>query len=190
MVCPGSRNSRRITPFPISKDSEHHSTHWGLHLELFLHWGILMLPLHELPFSLQLVAVTSRYTDAILETITFSLLLVQWVLTNLHAVFLLSPCQHLWDWHETLWYCNVVTIISNTLKPIFNSVQQFVMWQLYMTIQNMACLSHHCHQCFNALPITSLCSHPLFGFQKCSASVSEWILSKLLDKYILQTTTV
>ena len=31
----------------------------------------------------------------------------------------------------------------------------------------------HCHHCWNAPPTTSLYSHPLFGIQKCSASVEE-----------------
>ena len=32
---------------------------------------------------------------------------------------------------------------------------------------------HHHHHCWNAPPITSLCSHSLFGLHKCSASVDE-----------------
>ena len=41
----------------------------------------------------------------------------------------------------------------------------------------MACLSWHCHHCWNAPPTTSLCSHPLFGLHKGSASVNEcqWV---------------
>ena len=38
---------------------------------------------------------------------------------------------------------------------------------------NMACLSHHCCHWWNLPPTTSLCSHPLFGLHKYSASISE-----------------
>ena len=48
-----------------------------------------------------------------------------------------------------------------------------MVWQLSMAIWNMAHLSHCCHCCWNAPPATSLCSHPLFGFHKRSASVNE-----------------
>jgi len=36
-------------------------------------------------------------SDAIRETVTFSLVLVQQVLSNLHTVFCLFLCEHLWD---------------------------------------------------------------------------------------------
>lgn len=40
---------------PISKGIAHHFAHWGMHLEDFLQWGVLVLPL---PFQLQFVVVT------------------------------------------------------------------------------------------------------------------------------------
>ena len=54
----------------------------------------------------------------------------------------------------------------------------FMVWQLCRAIQNMAHLSHCCQHCQNVSPINSLCSHPLFGLHKCSASINEcqWVL--------------
>ena len=43
-----------------------------------------------------------------------------------------------------------------------------------MAVQNVACLSHCCHHCWNTLPTTSLCSHPLFSLHKHSASMNEY----------------
>lgn len=66
--------------FPILKDSMHHFTHWRLHLEYFIWWGIPMLPLHKLPFWLWLVVLTPLViidNAAIQETVPFSLILVQ-----------------------------------------------------------------------------------------------------------------
>ena len=71
-------------------------------------------------------------------------------------------------------YSSVATIVSNTLKLIFSSIQylflyskilhgwgdqdaQVVVWQLYMAVWNMACLSHCCHNCWNAQEAASLC---------------------------------
>ena len=34
----------------------------------------------------------------------------------------------------------------------------------------------HCHHYWNISPTTSLCQHSLFGFHKCSASISEYML--------------
>ena len=44
-----------------------------------------------------------------------------------------------------------------------------------MAVCNLACHSRHCCQCWNAPPIASLCSHPLFALLKCSASIGEWL---------------
>ena len=51
-----------------------------------------------------------------------------------------------------------------------------VLW-LCLAILNIASFSHCCHCCWNVLPTTSLCSHPLFGLYKCSARVNEcqWV---------------
>ena len=60
--------------FPIPKDSAHHFTCWGLHLELFLRWGIHNLSLTELLFQLCLVVVTICLipdNDTTQETISF-----------------------------------------------------------------------------------------------------------------------
>ena len=49
----------------------------------------------------------------------------------------------------------------------------FVVWPLSVAVWNMACLScHFCH-CWNVPPTALLCSHPLFGLHKYSASISE-----------------
>jgi hypothetical protein len=37
----------------------------------------------------------------------------------------------------------------------------------------VACLSHHCHYCWNAPRTSSLCSHPLFGLRRLSSSIDE-----------------
>lgn len=66
--------------FPIAKDSVQNFTHSGLCLELFLWWGIQILPFHRLPFWLRLVvgkSCLSTSNDAIQETIKFSLTLFQ-----------------------------------------------------------------------------------------------------------------
>ena len=67
-------------PLPISEDSAHHFTLRRLHLEFFFQWGIHVLPLHRLLFWLWLIVVTLHLVtsnDAIWETATFSLALVQ-----------------------------------------------------------------------------------------------------------------
>ena len=49
----------------------------------------------------------------------------------------------------------------------------FMVWHLCMAVQEVAYLSCHSCHCWNIPPTTSLCSHPLFGIHKCSASISE-----------------
>jgi len=49
----------------------------------------------------------------------------------------------------------------------------FMMQKPCIAIWNVACLLCHCHHCWNASPTTALCSHPLFGLHKCSASEDE-----------------
>jgi hypothetical protein len=46
-------------------------------------------------------------------------------------------------------------------------------WKLCRAAWNVVCLSHQCRHCWNAPPTASLCSHPLFGLRKRSASVDE-----------------
>jgi len=96
-------------------------------------------------------------------------------------------------WHKL---CDI-PVLSPSLKPIFTSIQgsllvilQFMLmnwlrccsfvcavWQLCMTVWNIACLSYRCHHCWNAPPTASLCSHPLSGLHKHSASIKEchWV---------------
>jgi hypothetical protein len=76
----GFKETRKVHPFRIPKDSAHHFTHWRQHLELFLWQRIHMSPLHGMQFWLWLIVVTSCLItgdDAIQETVTFSLVLVQ-----------------------------------------------------------------------------------------------------------------
>jgi len=49
----------------------------------------------------------------------------------------------------------------------------------------MVCLSHHCRHCWNASPTTSLCSHPLLGLHKRSASISEcqWVRFFCMEEF-------
>jgi len=54
-----------------------------------------------------------------------------------------------------------------------NKSLQSALVKICMTIQNVACLSHHCLHCWNTLPTASQSSHPLFDFHKCSATVNE-----------------
>ena len=58
------------------------------------------IPTLGLLFWLQLVEVTPRLVtnnDVIQETVTFSLVVVQMILKNLHIVIFLFLCEHLWD---------------------------------------------------------------------------------------------
>lgn len=50
-----------------------------------------------------------------------------------------------WHYHH-YWLC------------IFASNDHFMGWQLCRTTQNMACLMHCCHHCWNTIPITCLVS--------------------------------
>jgi hypothetical protein len=92
---------------------------------------------------------------------------------------------------QILWYSNIANIICSTLNPTFSSVQNslFVIcwfaqmsWVRRSSFHELAAvrghperglLSHYCCHCWNAPPTSSLCSHPLFGLCKHSASVDE-----------------
>ena len=55
--------------------------------------------------------------------VSFNLVLVQYVLTNLHMMFFLFLCEHLWDPHGiSFQYSNVAIIVSKALKLIFSSI--------------------------------------------------------------------
>jgi hypothetical protein len=105
----------------------------------------------------------------------------------------LCSCMSIRGTHlaQTLRYYIVANIIFNALNQTFNSVQSslvairrmrlraeggalhFVSWQLCRAARYVACISHHSRHCWNAAPITSLCSHPLFDLRKRSASADE-----------------
>jgi len=53
-------------------------------------------------------------------------------------------------------------LVSNEQEPACHKI--------YMVIQKLTCLSHCCHHSWNATT-ASLCSHPLVGIHKCSASI-------------------
>jgi len=181
----------------IPKNSARHFSCRGLHLKLFLGWGIHISPLHGLSFWHWLVAVaphlvTSNGTNQ--ETITFSLILAQWVVMDLHTMFFLFLCEHSLDSPGANFvifqHCHHTP--SNKLKPVFNFIFNFpgcylpthmdgliktlhlVMWELCVTIQNVVSLSCHCCYWINALLTASLCQHPLFVLHKCSASIHEF----------------
>jgi hypothetical protein len=59
-------------------------------------------------------------------------------------------------------------------KEINTSYGRFSKDKLCEAARNLvSCLSHQCHHCWNAPRTSSLCSHPLFGLRKLSASVGE-----------------
>lgn len=91
-----------------------------MQLELFLWLVIHILPLYGLPFWLWFVVVTLCLitgNDAIHETVTFCLILVQEILTNFHMVLFLLLCEyHGIHLVQTLQYSNIAIIISNALK--------------------------------------------------------------------------
>jgi len=88
MVCPGSRKSKRITPF-LTQKTVHITLYTdGCILNLFLHEEF-MSPPHGLLVWLWLIVVTPcliTSNDVIQETVTFSLILFQQVLRNLNVV--------------------------------------------------------------------------------------------------------
>lgn len=108
-------------------------------------------------------------------------------MTNLHLVFILFLCEYLWDQPDTNFaifqcYCHCFQrtsiqpcmLVSGCNLPIHADEPSvmlfiFVVWQLYMTIQNVVCLSRHCCYCWNATHAASLCSHRLFDLHKRSS---------------------
>jgi len=101
--------------------------------------------------------------------------------------FFLFLCEHSWDSPGMHWsQCSapyVVPWLWSTDSHGWTDWDtfHFVMWQLYMAIQKMACLSHCCCHCWNVPPTTSLSSHSLFGLYPCSASIDkcQWVPSFL-----------
>ena len=68
---------------------------------------------------------------------------------------------------------SVVTTNSCVFSSVMNKSLHVTLIKIYLTFQNVACFSYRCCHWWNALPTTSLCSCPLFGHQKCSASMDE-----------------
>ena len=139
--------------------------------------GIDMLPLHWLPFSLQLVVMTPCLVisnDIIQKTVTFSLILVQYNRTNLRTVPFLFLCEHAWEPPSTNFVifqhchhclqCSGADIQLCTQFPDCNLLIHtdelrwlFISWQLCMAIWSMASLPYHCCHCWNAPPTASQC---------------------------------
>lgn len=97
MKCLGYRKNRRIPPFLSQK-----KVHITLPAQLlnFFFNGEFTLQLCGLPSLLWLILVTAfliTSNDAVQAIVTFSLILVQKMVTNLHTVFLLFLCEHTWD---------------------------------------------------------------------------------------------
>jgi len=66
-------------------------------------------------------------------------------------------------------FFNTVPTISCILLLTMNKSLHAAFINTYSSGGDHCC----CHHCWNAPPTTSLCSHPLFGLHKCSASVNE-----------------
>lgn len=126
MVCPSSIKSRRIIPFLSQKTVDITLPAEDCVSNIFFSEKFTF-PLHNrLMFWLWLILVTPHLVTSnymIQKNITFKLLLVQLVLTNLHTVFFLFLCEYLSQSHwSKLWYSNITKTDSNTLKTIFSSV--------------------------------------------------------------------
>lgn len=61
-----------------------------------------------------------------------------------------------WSWHSAL-YTVPWLQFSDSCGWADQNDLHFVVWQLCMVIQNVVCLSHHCHHCWNT-PLTVLTS--------------------------------
>ena len=74
-------------------------------------------------------------------------------------------------------FSNTVTTISYAFSSVMNKSLYATLVKICMAIWNVACLSHCCHHCWNTPSTASLCSHPLFGLCKHSASIDEcqWV---------------
>ena len=74
-------------------------------------------------------------------------------------------------------FFNTVTTISYAFSPAMNKKLYAKFIKIRMAVWNMACPSCCCHHCWNVPLTNSLCSHPLIGLQKHSASIDEcqWV---------------
>jgi len=150
MVCLDSWKSRRITTFLSQKTVHITLPAEGLHLEHFFD-GEFTSPLHELPFWRKFVVMIPCLitgNDVTRETATFSLILVQQVLKNLHMVFFLFLAEHLWDPPSTNFtvfhVVHVVIIISNVLKLIFSSIHSILIIICWFTWRTLSRCSSFC----------------------------------------------
>ena len=57
-------------------------------------------------------------------------------------------------------------------------------WMLFLSKHAPTEVIHY-HHCWNASPIASLCSHPLFGLQKCSVSANkcQWVTFFCIEEF-------
>jgi len=128
MVCLGSRKSRSIASFlSISKDSAHHfiSLSWELTLECFLQWGIHVLLLMDFhfdsssycwhQFSSLVIKPSRKLSPSVSYWFSRSWQTCIWC----YFFSCVSICRTYLT--QTLWYSRVTTIVSNLLKPVFNS---------------------------------------------------------------------
>jgi len=198
MVCSGSRKSRKITPFLSKRQCT------SLHLTRPGPWTFtLMEKSHNAaPWTagFQFVVPTTcliTNNNVIQETAIFSFLLAQQVLNTPCIQCSLFSCVSICGTHLAQTF-DIPTQSPSFLMhwsqysapyivPWLSSIDlhwwadwgtlHFVVWNLCMAIWNVACLSCWCHHCWNTPPTASLCSHPLFGPHKCSASVSwcQWV---------------
>ena len=153
VVCLGSSKSRRTIPYLPQK-----TVCITLHNEScvlnFFFDGEFVSPFLGLLFLLHLIVMTPWLiinNGVIQETVTFSLVLVQKVLTKLHIVFFLLRCEHSWD--QQMSWCRCSSFPGAT------------------AVWNMAFLSCCCCPCWNVPPhcfavLTSSASSPLM-FSKC-----------------------
>jgi len=163
MVC--FRKSRRITLFLSQKTVHITIPTEGCILNFFFDGKVTCHHSNDW-FWLQLVVVTPHLitgSDAIQDTVTFSLILVQYILTNLHTMFFLSLCERLWDPPGTDFvifkYCShhfqlieadiqlctrFCTQFCNLHRWANQDTLDFGVQRLCMIICNMAYLSCHC----------------------------------------------
>ena len=169
-------------PFPTLKDSAHHFTPWDLCLQLFH-----MLPPHGLPFWIWLIVVTpyliisnNNPGNCHLQPCTCSIGPDKFV----YDVFSVS----LWALMRPTW-CKLCNISMLPPYPAPYTVHwslsvnlhrwadwdtlHFTLWQLYVAIRSLTCLSCCCFHCWNSPSTASLCLHTLIGLYKYPASTNE-----------------
>lgn len=193
MKCLGYRKNRRIPPFLSQK-----KVHITLPAQLlnFFFDGEFTLQLCGLPFLLWLILVTAflvTSNDAVQAIVTFSLILVQKMVTNLHTVFLLFLCEHTWDLpganfvifqHYHHFQCTGADIQLSTESPCGNPpICADMLTETFCGVTGMSGHPERGSFFMSLLPLVkrttypSCCSHPLFDLRKHSASIDEchWV---------------